>query len=105
MRILLDQCTPAPLRSALAGHVVVTAYERGWSTLDNGDLLTAAEADGFDLMVSTDQNIRYQQKLAGRRIAILVLPTANWPNIRLHITKVTAAVQALPVGAYLELQW
>ena len=105
MRILLDQGTPAPLRRALAGHMVATAYERGWSTLKNGELLTAAEADGFDLIVSTDKNIRYQQNLSGRRLAILVLPTTSWPDIRLSITKVTEAVLATRAGSYIELQW
>ena len=105
MRILLDQGTPAPLRGALAGHTVVTAHERGWSTLGNGDLLTAAEKDGFDLIVSTDQNIRYQQNLSGRRIAILVLPTTSWPHIRQHLASVTEALHAVRAGSLMELQW
>ena len=75
MRILFDQGTPAPLRHALAGHSVETAYERGWSNPSNGALLNAAEDASFDLFVTTDQNLRYQQDLAGRRLAILVLPT------------------------------
>ena len=81
MRILFDQGTPVPLRHALPGHSVETAYERGWSNLCNGDLLTAAEGASFELFVTTDQNLRYQQNLAGRRIAILVLPTTRWPVI------------------------
>lgn len=105
MRILLDQGTPAPLRRILEGHTVVTAYEQGWSTLANGELLSAAEASGFDLIVSTDQNIRYQQNLSGRRLAILVLPTTSWPTIRLQAVKVIAAVEAALVGSYTELQW
>ena len=79
MRILFDQGTPAPLRQLLRGHNVSTAYEMGWSELANGDLLAAAEAD-FDALVTTDQNLRYQQDLAGRRLAILVLPTTSWPR-------------------------
>lgn len=66
MRILFDQGTPAPLRHALAGHSVETAYERGWSNPSNGALLNAAEDASFDLFVTTDQNLRYQQDLAGR---------------------------------------
>ena len=76
MRILLDQGTPVPLRAILAGHEVSTAYELGWSTLSNGELLLAAETR-FELLVTTDQNLRYQQNLAGRRLSILVLPTTN----------------------------
>ena len=66
MNILFDQGTPVPLRAALVGHTVETAYERGWSTLSNGDLLTAAETASFDLFITTDQNLRHQQKLFGR---------------------------------------
>ncbi len=76
MRILLDQGTPAPLRHALTGHTVTTAFEMGWSELANGDLLRETEAR-FDLLITTDQNLRYQQDLSGRRLAILVLPTTS----------------------------
>jgi len=88
------------MRKALAGHVVVTAVERGWSTLKNGELLTAAEADCFDLIVSTDQSIRYQQNLTGRQLAILILPTTDWRNIRLHLTQIVQAVEAVRSGSY-----
>ena len=74
MRILFDQGTPAPLRHILAGHTVSTAYEMGWARLENGDLLNAAEAS-FDAFITTDQNLRHQQDLSGRSLAILVLPT------------------------------
>lgn len=80
MRILFDQGTPAPLRRALTGHTVSTAYEMGWSELDNGALLQAADTD-FDALVTTDQNLRHQQNLSSRRLAILVLPTTSWPQI------------------------
>ena len=83
MRILFDQGTPAPLRQSLAAHNVSTAYEMGWSTLANGDLLDAAEAQ-FDVFVTTDQNLRHQQNLFGRRLAILVLPYASWPKLQGH---------------------
>jgi hypothetical protein len=76
MRIVFDQGTPAPLRRALTGHAVATAFELGWSGLANGDLLREAEAQ-FDLLITTDQSLRYQQNLAGRRLAILVLPTTS----------------------------
>ncbi|HSS78724.1 MAG TPA: DUF5615 family PIN-like protein, partial [Thermoanaerobaculia bacterium] len=82
MRILLDQGTPAPLRHELTGHNVTTAYEKGWSALKNGELLKAAEAE-FEALVTTDRNLRYQQNLTGRRLAILVLPTTSWPKIQL----------------------
>ena len=105
MRILFDQGTPAPLRHTLAGHAVETAYEKGWSHLSNGDLLNAAEAASFDLFITTDQNLRYQQNLVGRRLAILVLPTTRWPIIQRHVADITAAVGAIRPGEFNELSW
>ena len=97
MRILLDQGTPAPLRRTLAGHSVSTAYEEGWDKLKNGELLDAAEGS-FDVFVTTDQNLRYQQNLSGRRLAILVLPTTSWPRLQSHATAIATAVVALRPG-------
>ncbi len=79
MRVLFDQGTPVPLRKHLAEHDVVTAFEAGWSEPANGELLAKAEAQ-FDLFITTDQQLRYQQNLTGRKISILVLPSASWPN-------------------------
>jgi hypothetical protein len=76
MKILFDQGTPAPLRHALTGHSIRTAYEMSWTQLGNGALLRAAEAQ-FDAFVTTDQNIRYQQNFSGNRLAILILPTTS----------------------------
>ena len=104
MKILFDQCTPVPLRRSLAPHEVATAYELGWSNLVNGDLLAAAEGK-LEALVTTDKNLRYQQNLQGRRLAILVLPTTNWLEIRNHVPEVIAAVNALKPGDYRELQW
>jgi len=80
--ILLDHNTPAPLRYWLIGHQVETAYERGWAELTNGELLRLAEQAGFDVMITTDKGIRYQQNLAGRRLAIVVINTIDWTRIR-----------------------
>ena len=104
MKILFDQGTPAPLRHTLTGHTISTAYEMGWATRENGDLLTAAESS-FDAFITTDQNLRYQQNLIGRRLAILVLPTTSWPMIQLHLPKVAAAVNALRPGDFVELKF
>ena len=102
MRVLFDQGTPAPLRSALTAHAVSTVYETGWSTLSNGDLLDAAEAQ-FDALVTTVQNLRCQQNLAGRRLAILVLPFASWPRLRSHAATIALAVADVKPGDYIEL--
>jgi hypothetical protein len=104
MKILFDQGTPVPLRDFLPGHVVSTAYEMGWAQLENGALLAAAEA-AFEAFVTTDKNIRYQQNLAGRRLAILVLPTTSWPVIQRHVSAVVAAVDALQPGELRELSF
>jgi hypothetical protein len=68
VKILFDQGTPAPLRRSLPQHDVSIAFERGWHMLQNGELLNAGEAEGFDAIITTDQNIRYQQNLVGRRL-------------------------------------
>lgn len=105
MRILFDQGTPAPLRDHLSNHTVATAYELGWSTLENGVLLSEAENAGFELFITTDQSLRYQQNLQSRRISILCLPTTRWPEIRLHVADVLAAVNSIRPGEYRELNW
>jgi hypothetical protein len=104
MRILFDQGTPVPLRQALTAHKVSTAFERGWSKLENGALLRAAEGQ-FDVFITTDQSLRYQQNLTGRQLAILVLPTTNWLELRKHLLEITAAVDAMQSGGYRELQF
>ncbi len=103
MKVLFDQGTPVPLRNHLLNHVVETAYEKGWGNLKNGDLLTQAEAEGFDALITTDQNLRHQQNLSGRRIGIVVLLTTNWPRIKKNIAPVIAALDNLHPGGYAEV--
>ena len=91
------------MREGLAGCEVLTAYERGWQMLSNGNLLSAAEADGFDVLITTDQNLRYQQNLAGRHLAIIVLSTTNWRRIKLHIQLVAEALARAAPGAFIEV--
>jgi hypothetical protein len=98
MKTLFDQGTPVPLRHALTGHTVSTAYEMGWASLANGDLLDAAERD-FDVLVTTDQNLPYQQNLTGPRLAILILPTTSWPRLTDRLHDVEAALVALKPGS------
>jgi hypothetical protein len=104
MRILFDQGTPVPLKQHLTSHTVSTAYEQGWATLSNGELLAAAEK-AFDLLVTTDQNLRYQQNLAGRKLAIIVLPTTSWPEIQKHIDHIIKAISLIKSGDYSEVTW
>ena len=104
MRILFDQGTPVPLRRVLVGHDVETAYERGWQTLENGELLSAAETDGFDVLLTTDQNLRYQQNLQGRKIAVIVLLSTSWPRIRERQDAIRNTVDSIAPGAYDEIR-
>jgi hypothetical protein len=102
VKILFDQGTPAPLRGALIGHLVSTAYEMGWTQLGNGALLRSAEAK-FDVLITTDKNLLHQQNIVGLRLAILVLPTTNWPEIRVNEVQVVAALDALRPGDVVQL--
>jgi hypothetical protein len=83
--------------------MVTTAYEAGWSGLSNGDLLDTAEKAGYQILVTTDQNLRYQQNLQGRRIAIVVLLSTSWPRIRLRIDEVVNAINTASAGGYVEV--
>lgn len=103
MRLLFDQGTPVPLRRALLLHEVEAAFERGWGTLQNGELLRVAEAAGFDPIITTDQNLPYQQNLTTRLLANLVLLTTDWLLIRLHPDPVAQATDKLVPGFYVEL--
>ncbi len=91
-----------PLRKHFAEHHVVTAYEAGWSELSNGELLARAE-EQFDVLVTTDKQLRYQQNLTGRRIAIVVLSHASWLKLERHTAKIVAAVLATQPGSYVEI--
>lgn len=103
MRILFDQGTPVPLRQYLTEHSVITTYEEGWSNLSNGDLLKSAEAKGYEIFVTTDQNLRYQQNLSERQITIVVLLSTSWPKIRTQIDKICCVINAIELGDYAEI--
>jgi hypothetical protein len=102
MRVLFDQATPAPIRPYPEGHTVTTAFRQGWDTLKNGELLAAAEQAGFDLFVTIDKNMRYQQNLADRKIAVIVLGRQQWPHVRPHVQRVVDAVNTAAPGSFAE---
>jgi predicted nuclease of predicted toxin-antitoxin system len=104
MLILFDQSTPVSIRPFLQEHNVETAWRRKWDKLANGELLKAAEDAGFDVFVTPDKNIRYQQNLKGRKIAIVVLGTPQWPVLRLHVERVVEAINAAKPGSYIEIE-
>ncbi len=104
MLILFDHGTPRGIARFLPGHTVTRARQRGWDRLSNGDLLAEAERAGFNVFLTADKNIQYQQNLVGRRIAVVVLSTPQWPLVRLHVAEIAAAVNAATPGSYAEVQ-
>ncbi len=104
MRVLFDNGTPRGVAATLVDHVVEEARARGWDTLRNGELLDAAEAAGFDVFVTTDRNIRYQQNLTNRRIAVVVLGNGRWRLIKLRLQEVATAVGAATPGSFVEVE-
>jgi hypothetical protein len=104
MLVLFDQGTSVPVAGHLPHHTVRTANQQGRATLGNGELLTVAEAGGFDVFVTTDKNLRYQQNLSGRRIAIVVVMHAQWPRLEPYVDRVAAAIDSATAGSYIEVE-
>ena len=104
MRVLFDNGTPRGVGAALTDHIVEEARARGRDTLRNGELLDAAETAGFDVFVTTDRNLRYQQNLAGRKIAIIVLGNGRWRLIKNRLSIIGAAVAASAPGSFAEIE-
>ena len=105
MLILFDHGTPKGVIRALSGHTVQTAQAKGWDTLGNGALLTAAEEAGFEVLLTTDRRIRYQQNLRLRRIALVVLTgSTSWARVREHTDRIVAAVASATPGSYVEVE-
>jgi hypothetical protein len=104
MLVLFDNGTPRTLaRYLIDQHTVTEARARGWEELENGDLLNAAEAAGFEVLITTDRNLRFQQNLARRTIAIVVLGKGRWSIIKAYVAEVVAAVKAAAPGSYAEI--
>ncbi|MEQ1472639.1 MAG: hypothetical protein ABLQ96_02395 [Candidatus Acidiferrum sp.] len=104
MLVLFDHGTPAPLRSFLAGHTVRESKELGWDRLSNGELLRAAEEAAFEVFLTTDKNIRHQQNLSQRVMAIVVLGNSRWPVLQRYVDRVVKAVNTAKPGTYFEVE-
>ncbi|MGV3662878.1 MAG: DUF5615 family PIN-like protein [Prosthecobacter sp.] len=102
MKILLDACVPMPLRKHLGTHTIDHASRRGWQEVKNGELLKLAEAE-FDLFITSDKNLGYQQNIRARKIAILVLWTNDWPSLLERTQDIAQAVDGMQPGEFLEL--
>lgn len=98
MKILFDANTPAPLARFLRGHDVVRADELGWQGLENGALLDSAEKAGFDLILTCDQNVRYQQNFTGRKLALVVLSSNHWPTLRGKAARIATNIDFVQTG-------
>jgi hypothetical protein len=100
-RILFDNNVPVGVRGFLTNHEVRTVVEMNWPPqLENGALLKAADAAGFEVLVTSDQNIRYQQNLVGRRLALVALGSNIWPVVRNHAAAIAVAVDKAAPGSY-----
>jgi predicted nuclease of predicted toxin-antitoxin system len=102
MRILLDECVPWPMHRLLGTHACSTVQDLGWGGIKNGDLLQRAEGE-FDLFVTSDQNIRYQQNLSGRRIAILELSTNDISRIQAASALIEEALEKIQPNEFRQL--
>jgi predicted nuclease of predicted toxin-antitoxin system len=103
VRVLFDHNLPHNLRTnldPLGKHQIVTASYMGWAELKNGELLRMAEQNGFEVFLTGDQNLAYQQNLTGRRLAIVSLSTNNWPIIKNYVPKIFAAIDSAMPGSF-----
>ena len=103
MKLLFDQGTPAPLRGRLPEHSVDTLAEKGWSDKGNGELLDLAEHEGYEVLVTTDQSLRYQQRMAGRQFGLVVLLSTDWREVRLRTREIGEAIAAVRPGGVIEV--
>jgi hypothetical protein len=103
MRVLFDQATAVPSRTFLIGHTVRTAAQQHWDKLTNGELSNVAEESGCEVLLTTDKNMRYQQNMTGRTIAVVVIGVQQWPALQPHVARVVTAVNAATPGSFTEV--
>ena len=104
MKILFDHGTRAPVRGYIPGHTVDTAAEKGWAELSNGELLDQAASEEYELLITADQSMRYQQNLRRRQIAIIVLRSNRWPDVLMRVDDIRAALERIQPGELREVQ-
>jgi hypothetical protein len=104
MKVLLDECCPAPLQNAITKFDLVTVEQAGMKGISNGELISAVEGK-FDILVTADKNLRYQQQLTGRKISILELPTNSWPKLRVLLPAIEAGLARIQPGEYMIIQF
>lgn len=104
MRVLFDHNVPKGIAASLTGHTVALAVQLGWETISNGKLLAQAEAAGFDVMLTADKNIRYQQNLRHRSIAIVLLTNPTWRDVMPYVDRVAVGIDAALPGSFAEVE-
>jgi predicted nuclease of predicted toxin-antitoxin system len=102
MKVLLDECTPLLLQRRLPECAISTVQECGWSGIKNGELLRRAEKE-FDVFITSDQNLRFQQNLSGMRLAIIQLPTNQVPIVALLVPAVEGLLSSIRPGELVEV--
>ena len=100
MRVLCDENIPHRLRSLLPEHEVVTVAYMNWTGIKNGELIHAAEDAGFDVLITSDQGIPYQQNMAGRKLAMVMLSTPDWNLLRIAAPRIAEAIAASTPGSF-----
>ncbi len=103
MRILFDHNTPRPLRRYLTEHTIDTADEKGWAAIRNGDLLDNAQREGYEIVISADQSMRHQQNFARRQVGLVVLLSNRWPDVRMRVEDIRAALEGIQPGELREV--
>lgn len=98
MKVLFDNGTPKPIAACLTGHEITYARQIGWHEMANGELIQQAEAAGYDVLLSTDKNIRYQQNFVHRKIALVVLGNQQWPIVKKYLDRIAAAISVCTPG-------
>ncbi len=104
MKVLLDENLPHRLRHRLGSHEVYTVRYKGWAALKNGELLKTAEDDGFDVFITGDQTLSYEQNLVGRRVAIIVLSSIDWHILKDNLPPILAALDTAKPGSFQEVE-
>jgi hypothetical protein len=103
VKVLVDECVPLKLVRLLTGHNFSSAQQKGWGGFKNGRLLELAEP-GFDLFLTSDRNLQYQQNLKGRKIAVLLLSTNHWPTLKKQVPLVQAALDKIQANEFARVE-
>ena len=104
MLVLFDHNTPRAIRRSLRGHTVKEAKTLGWDRLSNGELLSAAEAAGFDVLLTADQGFSYQQNIKTSKIAVVILGKGQWPYIKPVVARVVEAINSAKPGTVTKVE-